>query len=299
MEDVQVPDSFNTGAVIVTYHPDPELPQRVSVVADQVARVLIVDNNSDTEAVDMLRKMSERDNVELALNGANLGVATALNQGLSWARERGYEWLLTMDQDSRLFEGAISKYRRVYKELKDPGDVALIGSNFLNRLSGRPNYRRSEDDGLAWEEVTTVITSGTLMSVWLTRTIGRFRDDLFIDHVDCEYCLRAGAKGFRTIRVREPLFEHVIGAPFKRRCLWRTRSLSNVPPQRWYYQARNLVALAREYRTTQRDWVRRTVRIRLKDARRAILYEPSKIAKFLAISRGVLDGLRGKMGPMA
>ena len=69
-------------AVVVTYHPDPGFPDRLDRVRPQVGRVVVVDNGSSPPAREMLRNAAGPD-VELILNDANLGVATALNQGVA------------------------------------------------------------------------------------------------------------------------------------------------------------------------------------------------------------------------
>jgi len=45
--------------------------------------------------------------VYLSMNG-NLGLAGALNKGCHMAYEKGFDYILTMDQDSSFKEGAVS-----------------------------------------------------------------------------------------------------------------------------------------------------------------------------------------------
>lgn len=292
------PCRSNTCAVIVTFHPDAELPERIEVAARQVDRVLIVDNHSNNESVAILEALARRLPLDLVMNEDNLGVATALNQGLRWAREHGYAWTLTLDQDSRLYDSAIEKFADIYHQLDHKESVAMIGSNFFDPCLAKQYYRKPRDGSAQWQEVPTVITSGTIMPMAACEVIGEFRDDLFIDHVDCEYCLRARSNGFRVIRATEALFEHTIGKPRTRKLLWNKKLIAGTPPHRWYYQARNLIALVRDYRRKEPAWVKLVIRIRLKGVRRIIFYEDKKLAKLVMIYRGIVDGLRGKMGPL-
>ena len=94
------PHKNNICAVIVTYHPDKDLPQRVSKISPQVDCVILVDNNSNPEAQKMLHDLAQQEQIVLIKNEKNLGIATALNRGVTWAKEHAYKWFLTFDQDT-------------------------------------------------------------------------------------------------------------------------------------------------------------------------------------------------------
>ena len=95
-------------AVVVLYRPSSDVVSNVSAFAGQVDRVFAVDNSEapDAAVVESLRRIS---NLEYVPLGDNLGVATALNIGARHALGAGYEWLLTMDQDSAATPGMVSK----------------------------------------------------------------------------------------------------------------------------------------------------------------------------------------------
>src|SRR5277367_2887275 len=72
-------------AVLVTYHPDSELPARLSRMAPQVGALVIVDNGSAETELRMLRELAADPRIHLILNFENLGVARALNLGVQRA----------------------------------------------------------------------------------------------------------------------------------------------------------------------------------------------------------------------
>ena len=87
-------------AVIVTYNPDAALPDRLGMIVEQVGSVVIVDNGSEPPALDMLRSLPPRENTQLIFNDENIGLASALNQGVERAREVGADWVLLLDHDT-------------------------------------------------------------------------------------------------------------------------------------------------------------------------------------------------------
>jgi GT2 family glycosyltransferase len=86
-------------AVIVTYHPTPKMLENVPEILAQVQRLIVVDNGSTSDELEPVRVMSQSFGFQLIENGENLGIAEALNQGVRWARNSGYPWVILFDQD--------------------------------------------------------------------------------------------------------------------------------------------------------------------------------------------------------
>ena len=234
-------------AVLVTYHPDADLPRRLARILNETGAVVVVDNGSGAAAVAMLERLPFGPSVSVILNPRNLGVASALNIGIRRAIELGYAWALLLDQDSVPDEGMVEALIAVRAAFPDPSRLAVVGAAF------RDVHRAGEGDapipiGAAdaaqpWIEVQTVITSGSLIGLAQHARIGPFREELFIDYVDAEYCFRARRLGYRVIQTREPLMAHAIGASTRHGRKWT----SNHSPDRRYYIARNDTVMLREY----------------------------------------------------
>lgn len=274
-----------------------DFPTRLNQIVTQVDSVLIVDNHSSNDSVSILEDLSKHSNIHLIKNESNLGVATALNQAVEWAQKQGYAWLLTLDQDTIPYPYLIEKLITCLKEFDGAGEVAIIGANYFNRFFGDININLDGCGDGSCIEAASVITSGSLLSLSAAQNIGRFRDDYFIDHVDDEYCLRARLKGYKILLTREALMEHVICAPIRRKILWKRLSSPNAPAFRRYYQARNHIALIKEYYRNEPKWVRESIRIRIKEFLLILLLEDGKFGKMRQIFQGVIDGILGKMGP--
>jgi len=69
-------------AIVVTYGPDAAFPARLRNVAPQVGMTVIVDNGSSEAERGMLQEAASDPNIDLILNGGNLGLARALNIGV-------------------------------------------------------------------------------------------------------------------------------------------------------------------------------------------------------------------------
>jgi rhamnosyltransferase len=285
-------------AVIVTFHPDPEFPARLSRIAAQADRTVIVDNGSGEAEVRMLRAAAAGLPIALLAQGENLGVACALNAGIRRALEDGYAWTLLLDQDTEVDPDMVDGLWAARESCPAADRVAIVGSRFRD-TAGHPN--RSAllgSKGELWEEVESVITSGSLLSLAAYAAIGPFRDEFFIDYVDTEFCFRARANGYRILQTRRPLMSHTVGAPMQHKLLWTTKWTTNHSPDRRYYSARNNTVLLREFGTSGRTpWQWKSFVRCFRLMKRIALYEHDKTRKIRAVAQGWWDGLRGNMGP--
>jgi rhamnosyltransferase len=289
-------------AILVSYHPDAELPHRVSRILEQVGALVIVDNGSGDEARAMLERIAADSRVSLLLNPANLGVARGLNMGVEQARASAFGWVLLLDQDSDLHAGMLRTLIEVRAAYPEPCRVAVIGAGFGEEtgLAREPGGRApgAAEPAAAWQEVESVITSGSLIPLAVHSAVGPFRDEFFIDYVDSEYCFRARAKGYRVVRTTQPLMAHTIGAPTRHSVLGVTKWTTNHSPDRRYYIARNDTVMLREYGGYKfGSWALKSLRRRLRTCKRIVLYERSKALKIAAVAAGWWDGVRGRLGP--
>lgn len=235
-------------AIIVTYHPDALFHERVLAISTQVGNVIIVDNGSNNNAIKMLQEINQTQSISIIFNNENLGIARALNIGISLARINGYQFAILFDQDSEANKDLAINLCKIYSTHPNTEKIALIGTNYNNVLksSGKNPIQRL-NSGNEWNEVKRVITSGSLLSLAAYDKIGPFREDFFIDLVDIEYCMRARKFGYIILKSNMVLMSHSIGYPSKHLLLGKTIWATNHAPIRRYYYARNYVAIQREY----------------------------------------------------
>jgi len=277
-------------AVVVTYHPDPGFPDRLDRVRPKVGRVVVVDNGSSPQAREMLRNAAGPD-VGLIFNDANFGVATALNQGVRHVMGSSCQWVLTLDQDSTVEPFLVEALLEAYNDFPMKENLAVVGSNYYDEKRTKTLVPESPAQPSCLEQ-TTVITSGSMISVDAYAKVGPFRDDFFIDHVDDEYCLRARAMGYKVILCRRPVIRHSIGGAVGKRFLGRMVWSSNHPAARRYYMARNFLWVAREYLFFRPGWVILRVLRHAGFLLLMVLLEKERWGKIESTARGVRDGLR-------
>jgi rhamnosyltransferase len=284
------PSPRNVCAVITSYNPDDGFKARVSLVAQQVQAVLIVDNGSRVDRQPAIMAAGTIPNVSLLCNDANRGIAAALNQGAQWASQKGYLGVVFFDQDSRVSEQVLPTLLQVWGQFQPSDPIALIGSNFRNVESGKWYAGVAAQAG-TWHDTDVVLTSGSLLPLSSYRAIGPFREEFFIDSVDIEYCFRARAKGYRIIQSLQPTMEHSAGHPTPHRFFGRMVWAVNHNPQRCYYMTRNPIVLAREYAFSHPRWALGTLAGLTKWMLKLVCFEDNRVTKLRFIGSGVAHGL--------
>lgn len=87
----------NTCVGIVTYNPDIQrLLENISAILLQTTQVIVVDNGS-VNISEIQSACSTIQNLTLAKNAENKGIAKALNQLCKMAMGYGYGWILLLD----------------------------------------------------------------------------------------------------------------------------------------------------------------------------------------------------------
>ena len=277
---------------MTTFNPSEGLSGRVERIIKQVNEVVIIDNHSNQLALRKLIYPSPPDGINIIHNKTNLGIASALNQGIRWAKEKSYMYVVMFDQDSVIDDDLVKRLYECYESLNWKERIAIVGTNYIDPISKRALLEVKFDDKQPIIEVKTVITSGSFMSLGTFLEIGPFRDDFFIDLVDIEYCLRARAKGFKIMLLTKPAMQHSIGAATTHKLPWRATGTSNHPAIRRYYMARNYVVLAKEYLFIDPAWTVQSLYSTLKSVILICLFEKNKLIKMKYTALGIVDGLR-------
>lgn len=287
------PTAGNTVAVIVTYQPAADVVGHAVALVGQVACIVVVDNGSASESLPILDSLAALPSVTVIRNPVNEGIAHALNQGAEAATDAGADWLLTLDQDAAPGPDIVGISRRACEAYPRLGRLAVIGAASREDLA---RSRRASNQGRPWIETSAVITAGSLVSLAVVRAIGGFREDLFIDYVDIEFCLRARANGFRVLASLAPTITHSIGQPTVRAIGPRSVTPTNHPAFRRYYITRNRLLVWRRYYRTDSRYVARDILASQKELLKLVLFEQDRASKVRAMLAGIRDGVRGSTG---
>ena len=98
---------------IITYNPTlTDVSTCLEALCNQVERVIIVDNASKN-VKSLQEVVSKYANVTLVKNSQNIGFAKALTQVFEWAKSQGFNWVLTLNDDSVVPSNMISEYKKI------------------------------------------------------------------------------------------------------------------------------------------------------------------------------------------
>jgi len=270
-------------AVMVTYHAGVETLENIRKVLPQVQTLVVVDNGSATGETVSLRESSQSFGFQLIENHENLGIAEALNQGIAWARSRGYPWVILFDQDSTITSGFIIHMFATWESHPQRDRVGSIHPRYKDRVTGfEAAIKRAKDDG----GPITSLTSGALMPTWIFDRIGYFASDFFIDCVDIDFVADS----------KEAILLHSPGHPERVSVMGFGFSPTNHSAARRYYMSRNRVVVYRRYIRMFPGLVLQYIYATLRETAKCFLAERDRARKLRNFLLGTWDGLVGRMG---
>ena len=143
-------------AGIVLYCPDPDrLRENLEAICPQAASVICVDNGSDNRE-EITRLLSQYPQTILIANESNVGIARALNQICRRAADDGFDYVVTLDQDSVCPADMIASYEEHLTE--DAGLLCPVVKDRNHDLG-----TKGGDEPMT--EITECITSASLVNL--------------------------------------------------------------------------------------------------------------------------------------
>ncbi len=287
-------------AGIVIYRPQIEALRRlVASLADEVAIVAIY-ANSPIGADEQQRLAAAAGAAELVVlrPALNRGLGAAYNALRALAQATENEFLLLLDQDSALRPGTVETLVATHRRLAARGErAAVVGPQPIDlqgkamRLSTRTGVPPSGTEPL---RASFVISSGSLIRLDALVAIGDFRADYFIDAIDIEWCLRAGAAGYSiwvdpAVPMPHSLGKGIIRLPFG-------LLLTDQPSRRLYTYVRNQLAMLRLRHVPVRYKAKFLLSLPVRLAVHLIHHRFSSDC-ITALANGLVDGVLGRMGP--
>ena len=280
--------------VIVTYHPDSDLEQHIAALRGQLGGLVVVDNRSSDAERDHLRQLAGRHSFTLLENDENRGIGTALNQGIRWAAgQKSFLFVALFDQDSEVDAGFIGSLVTQYDQHPRKDKVAVVAPKLYNRNTGLSDTPQLHEE----ETYLVAQTSGSLMPLEVFRLHGYFMDELFIDFVDYEYCLRVAGVGWMISYCEQAVLSHMPGNSHRRfLCGIYLATTYNYSRIRHYYMMRNAVWMIRRYWRQQPRWCAElAIKIWIQPIK-ASVFEEDRAAKVLYALRGMKDALQNRLG---
>lgn len=285
-------------AVIVSYNSPGNVISCIDASADQVDRVIVVDNSVESSTKDTLLKRAYSDKIHFIFNGINKGLAAALNQGLQYSLDTNYRWTLLLDQDSVPAEDMVREMIGSHKNLDDKTKEetaivvpvvfdrnfrnvlpSVVTTNFLNRKIKNPPH----DSFVHFH-----ITSGSLIKNEVLSNIGLMNERFFIDYVDFDYCFRVLNKGYKILLSRNAVLSHSL-AERKQKLGFQFREHN---AGRVYYQTRNRLFAMIWYGNKYRSFLYSQISRSIGKLFKIIFLESDKREKLRMYFKGIKDFVR-------
>ncbi len=278
-------------AVIVSYNPnESNLTLLVNALISSGVTPIIVDNASK-EHFSVYCQLIKLD--------SNYGIAKAQNTGIEYALKQNAEAIIFFDQDSSIADELFIK--RLYQPILDK-KAKITAPVFTDSARGfvypivdidkygkRTKYYPAIDD--ASFKVSNVISSGTMVDVQALTEIGYMVDELFIDYVDTEWCLRAYNKGFDILVIPNARMTHSIGdKTIKLGCFYVPKH----SPFRRYYRIRNAFYLLRQKHIPKLMAIREILFSIVHQGILIAFSHGERLAYIQCLYRGSRDGILGR-----
>ena len=271
-------------AVVVFYNPSKNNIDNINKYIDSVDKLYVVDNSDDNEP-----RIKNTDKIEYIKLNENLGIAKALNVGAEAAIKEKYKYLLTLDQDSKMTSEIVNKMKEFLKNTKEK-NIGLISP-----------YQDidSKEDKLTgdYEDMIEVMTSGNIINLDIYKKIGGFKDWLFIDCVDTDYCMNLHKNGYKVLRLNKIVMKHELGNLVVHKLFNKEYPCYNHNPMRRYYIVRNNLYINNMYKDLFPDYCAWLIRVQKGQVKRIIMFEKNKIKKLKMMYKGYKDfknGIKGK-----
>jgi rhamnosyltransferase len=261
--------------------------------------LLLINNSPDVDLSEILSKK-----ITLINNRGNIGLASAINKGLDYLKKHNYKMAVLLDQDTFLPKNFLNIMLHNINSFTYPRKIALFAPIFFNNVTNNfgsiINFKpfrlikSRPQDYKTFSLPKYVITSGSFIPISVIDDLGMMLDELFIDFIDIEWCLRARKNGYEIVSFTNSKITHNLG----------DFSISffgvNYPihsPLRMYYFFRNSIYL---YRLKEIDW-----NWRLIDGSRNLfrflfymIFVKNRWSYFRYILKGYYHGFKSKMGKL-
>lgn len=264
-------------AVVTLFNPETKVLSNLKSYLPYVKELLVVDNSKEPFDLSSLKK--EFPSICILSHSQNLGIAKALNLAIAYAKSKGYQWLLTMDQDSFFYADEIKKFILYFNELNHE-NLAIFSPLHNEKFLNHEKIFNSEED--------FVMTSGNIINLNKAIKIGLFDEKLFIDEVDHDFCLRLREESFKIIQNYNCYLYHTLGTKHKHVNLYSS--------ERLYYMSRNYLYIREKHKNKWKFFFKNRDKYLLKFFLKQIIYTNYKKESIQMIFKGIQDYRNNLMG---
>ena len=279
---------MNIAGVVILYHPDLDLLSANIQTYVSGLKQLYVYDNSETKTPGIEEALFKlHPSIQYKYFNANEGIAKRLNQAMDQATLNQYDFLLTMDQDSSFKDGDFEKYKSSIQS-SNYNKVAQFGVNC------QPDFTLPKEQP---EEALTLITSGSILNLALTKNVGPFNEALFIDFVDAEFSYRVIQHGYLNLMLSNIVLNHALGTLVEGRGLGNFKKSMRIihAPTRVFYIVRNGLYLLFQVKGLTSFMKKDVVRC-IKIIKNDLIYNPQLFSVYKNAFAGIYAFLTNRMG---
>jgi rhamnosyltransferase len=229
-------------SVTILYKPSNAVADYIASYAPYVSHVYIIDNSNCNN--DFLLTLISQKNcdskIQYLKNKENTGIAASLNMACNLAIEDGFDWILTMDQDS-YFDSP--DFFNLAAPLLQQQNIGIIAASYYGKLPYKKKYSP------AFNQLLIALTSGNLVNLKAWNIVNGFDEKLFIDEVDNDFCLRLKKERLLVLGSKQVLLSHSLGQAFSIRPFFakKTLQIGIHAPFRMYFTVRNGLYVSIKY----------------------------------------------------
>lgn len=292
------------GSIVITFNPDESLfPKVFDSLINQVDELCIIDNGSNNNCF-INTFSNDNKKCKLFELNENMGIAFATNKGLSYFKEKNFDYVVVSDQDSVFPNNYIKELKVNIEKFKNEySNIAAFCPTFYdeNRKAISPiykwnnNYMYKTDMVDDTTEVFQAIASGLCINIKLLDLVGLMNEDLFIDWVDFEWCWKVQYNKKKIICCKNLQITHKLGDYSKG---FGKRNVSMHSYVRNYYITRNAFYLA--LNTKYLPFISRIILFfqSFKYILGYTILAENHIKNFKFTNKGFFDAIIGKMGKL-
>lgn len=269
--------------VVVLYNPTEEDISNINTYIDDIDILYIMDNSKNENS----KRLPKNKKINYIFNNKNLGIAKPLNKAAELARKAGYKWLLTMDQDTKFKKNIIQSMKEKILDI-DCSNIAIITPWHKTKLKVNKSNKKIDYP-------LDVMTSGNLLNLEIHKKLNGFKEWIFIDGVDIEYCLNIKKNNGKIMRLNELEIDHNLGDIFYKKFFNKDLLVTNHKAIRRYYQCRNYLYIRDMYIDIEPTFCKRLVKFK-SIILAIVLYEDNKLNKLRNFYQGYRDYKKGKRG---
>lgn len=267
--------------MVTLFYPESIHFKNIENYLETVDKLYVIDNTPNKSHQEFLPKSKKIDYFSFQ----NIGVGKALNRGANLAREKGYLWLLTMDQDTILPKNVLKEMMRVIAE-ENSLTIGIVTPWHTTKL-------RVQKPKEKIDYPQDVMTSGNLLNLDIWEKIGGFQEEFFIDGIDIEYGLRLKKYGYKIMRLNYLSIKHDLGDIF----YVKGKLCTNHNGLRRYYMNRNYHYIYDLYKDTDYEFCSFLIR-NYKTMLKVVLFEKYKFSKVYGFLLGYIHYKKGKKGKL-